>query len=79
MYSPKRSYDNTCDNRMEPFSKESLPPRRALPDRDQKLLDATVMIKDLSLDKDLGYFVSRCTHGNSCANDVHGLHYTTNA
>lgn len=79
MYLPKRSYDNVFDSRMEPLSKESALPRRALPDRDQKLLDATVLIKELSLDEDLGYFVSRCIHGTPCTNDVHGLHYQTNA
>lgn len=73
MYFPKRSCKNVSDNKIEPF------PMRALADREQKLLDATVIIKELSLDQDLGYFVTKCTHGLPCVNDVHGLHYQTNA
>lgn len=73
MYFPKRSCDNEPDDKVEPL------PMRALPDREQNLLDATVIIKELSLDEDLGYFVSRCIHGDSCTNDIHGLHYQTNA
>lgn len=73
MYDPKRGCENVSANKIEPF------PMRALADREQKILDATVLIKDLSLDQDLGYFVTKCTHGNPCTNDVHGLHYRTNA
>lgn len=71
-YSPKRSCSNVPDGTIE------YNPMRALAARDQALLDATIIVKDLSLDKDLGYFVSKCIHGNPCANDVHGLHYQTN-
>lgn len=73
MYFPKRSYDNVSDGTVE------YKPTRALTARNQNLLDATVIIKELSLDEDLGYFVTKCAHGNPCANDVHGLHYLTNA
>lgn len=73
MYFPKRRCENVSDNKSESF------PTRSLPDRDQTLLDAAVAINSCSFDKDLGYFVSRCIHGNPCANDVHGLHYQTNA
>lgn len=73
MYSPKRSCGNVSDGTIK------YNPMRALADRDQTLLDATVIVKDLSLDEDLGYFVTKCTHGNPCANDVHGLHYQQNA
>lgn len=73
MYYPKRSCKNVSDDKIEYH------PMRALGEQDQALLDATVIIKELSLDHDLGYFVSKCNHGNPCANDVHGLHYKTNA
>lgn len=73
MYRPKRGCDNVLNDRIEPL------PMRSLTGREQTLLDSTVIIKDLSLDNDLGYFVTKCAHGNSCANDVHGLHYQTNA
>lgn len=73
MYSPKRSCGNVSDGTRK------YNPMRALADRDQALLDSTVIIKELSLDEDLGYFVTKCTHGNPCTNDVHGLHYQTNA
>lgn len=73
MYSAQRSCDTVSNAMIEPF------PMRALSDRDQTLLDAVVTINDLSLDKDLGYFVSKCIHGNTHANDIHGLHYQTNA
>lgn len=73
MYSPKRSCDKASDEMLAHF------PMRALPDQEQALLDSTVTIKGLSLDEDLGYFVTKCTHGNPCTNDVHGLHYQTNA
>lgn len=73
MYYPKRSHSNVSDSTIE------CNPMRALADRDQVLLDSTVIIKGLSLDEDLGYFVTKCTHGNPYANDVHGLHYLTNA
>ena len=72
MYYPKRSCENVSGSKIESF------PMRALADREQKFLDATVVIKDLSLDNDLGYFVTKCAHGNQCANDVHGIHYQTN-
>ena len=73
MYSPKRSCGNVSDGTIE------YNPMRALADRDQALLDSTVIIKNLSLDNDLGYFVTKCIHGNPCVNDIHGLHYQTNA
>lgn len=73
MYSPKRSRGNVSDDTIE------YKPMRALAAREQALLDATVFIKDLSLDSDLGYFVSKCAHGDPCFNDVHGLHYQKNA
>lgn len=73
MYFPKRSRGNVSDGTVE------YNPTRALAYRDQALLDAGVMIKDLSLENDLGYFVTKCTHGNPCTNDVHGLHYQTKA
>lgn len=73
MYYPKRSCSNAPDGTNE------YNPMRALATRDQALLDSTVIIKELSLDNDLGYFVTKCTHGNPCTNDVHGLHYQTTA
>ena len=73
MHSPKRSCNDLPDGTIKHT------PMRALANRDQALLDSTVIVKDLSLDEDLGYFVTKCVHGNPCANDVHGLHYQTNA
>lgn len=73
MYFPKRSCGNVSDGTIE------YKPMRALTARDQALLDSTVFIKNMSLDEDLGYFVTKCVHGNPCTNDVHGLHYQTNA
>lgn len=73
MYFPKHGRENMSDDKIEHN------PMRALSDRDQTLLDAAVTINDLSLGKDLGYFVSKCTHGDPHANDVHGLHYQMNA
>ena len=73
MYSPKRGYEDMSYDRGEYY------PARALSERDQTLLDTTVTINNCSLDKSFGYFVSRCIHGDSCANDVHGLHYQTEA
>ena len=73
MYIPKRGHEDMSYDRVEYY------PTRALSERDQTLLDATVAINGCSLDKDLGYFVSRCTHSNPCTNDVHGLHYQTKA
>lgn len=72
MHYLKHSCENVSYDKIEPF------PMRALFAQEQKLLDATVTIKGLSLDEDLGYFVTKCIHGNPCANDVHGLHYQTN-
>lgn len=71
MYAPKRSCSNASNDRIEPL------PMRSLAAKDQALLDSTVIIKDLSLNEDLGYFVTKCAHGDPCANDVHGLHYHT--
>ena len=69
---PKRSCNNVSDGTI------NYNPTRALGDRDQALLDSTVIVKNLSLDEDLGYFVTKCIHGDPCTNDVHGLHYHTN-
>lgn len=65
MYFPKRS----CGNVSEDTIKYN--PMRALPNRDQALIDSTVIIKELSLTEDLGYFVTKCSDGNPCTNDVH--------
>lgn len=73
MYPPKRSRCNASDDTI------NYNPMRALTVRDQALLDATVIVKELSLSDDLGYFVTKCVHGYQCFNDVHGLHYQTNA
>lgn len=72
MYFPKRCYDNASDDRIE------LSPKRALSAQEQTLLDTTVAVNNLSLDKDLGYFVTKRIHGAPCASDVHGLHHQMN-
>lgn len=71
MYFPKRSCSDVSDGTVE------CKPMRALTARDQSLLDATVIVKDLPLDMELGYFVAKCAHGNPHVVDVHGLHYQT--
>lgn len=65
MYSPKHSYENVSDDKIEYH------PMRALADRDQTLIDTAVTINYGSLDRDLGYFVTKRSDGNPCANDIH--------
>lgn len=65
MYIPKRSCENMSDDKIE------YRPMRGLPDRDQTLIDTAVAINYGSLDQGLGYFVTRCSDGNPCANDIH--------
>lgn len=65
MYFPKRSYENGSDDTIEYH------PMRALADRDQTLIDTAVTINYGSLDQGLGYFVTKCSNGTPCANDIH--------
>ena len=65
MYSPKRGCENVY------YDKFEYHPMRALPDRDQTLIDTAFTINYGSLDQGFGYFVTRCSDGNPCANDIH--------
>ena len=65
MYIPKRGYEDMSYDRVEYY------PARALSERDQTLIDTTAAINYGSLEKGLGYFVTKCSDGNPCANDIH--------
>lgn len=64
MYHPKRGCENVYYDKFEYY------PKRALADRDQTLIDAAA-INYGSLDRGLAYFVTKCSDGNPCANDIH--------
>ena len=65
MYIPKRGYDDLTYNNVDYY------PARALSERDQTLVDTAAAINYGSIDQGLGYFVTKCSDGNPCANDVH--------
>ena len=65
MYSPKRSCGNVSDSTIK------YNPMRALAERDQMLIDISIIINGGSLDQTLGYFVTKCHDGAPCANDIH--------
>lgn len=60
MYIPKRGYEDMCYDRVEYY------PARALNEREQTLVDTTAEINHSSIEKGLGYFVTRCSDGTSC-------------
>lgn len=65
MYTPKRGYEDVSYHRVEYH------PARALSERDQTLVDTAATITYGSTEKGLGYFVTKCADGTSCANNVH--------
>lgn len=65
MYFPKRSCENVSDDKIYYH------PTRALADRDQTLIDTAVTINHGSLEQGLGYFVTKCSNGDPCVNDIH--------
>ena len=65
MYIPKRGYEDLSYNRVEYY------PARALSERDQTLVDTAATINHSSIEKNLGYFVTKCSDGTLCANDIH--------
>lgn len=65
MYIPKRGYEDMSYDRGEYY------PARALSERDQTLVDTGVAINYSSIEKGLGYFVTKCSDGNLCTNDIH--------
>lgn len=65
MYFPKRSYENVSNDPIEYH------PMRALADRDQTFIDISAIINSSSVDQALGYFVTKCSDGAPCANDIH--------
>lgn len=46
-------------------------PMRALSERDQTFIDISAIINSSSVDQALGYFVTKCSDGAPCANDIH--------
>lgn len=64
MYHPKRGCENVY------YDKFEYHPKRALPDRDQTLIDTVATINYGSLDKGLAYFVTKFYNGNPYANDI---------
>ena len=65
MYTPKRGYEDVSYDRVKYY------PARALSERDQILVDTTETINHGSIETALGYFVTRCSDGAPCANDIH--------
>lgn len=65
MYIPKRGYEDVSYNRVEYY------PARALSDRDQTLVDTAAAINHSSTKNSLGYFVTKRSDGDLCANDIH--------
>lgn len=65
MYIPKRGYEDVGYDRVEHY------PARALSERDQTLVDTAAEINHSSIEKSLGYFVTKCSDGNLCPNDIH--------
>lgn len=65
MYIPKRCYEDVYYDRVKYY------PARALSERDQTLIDTAATINHGSIEKDLGYFVTKYSDGTLCANDIH--------
>lgn len=65
MYIPKRGYEDVSYDRVEYY------PARALSERDQTLVDTTATINNGSTEMGLGYFVTKCSDGAPCADDIH--------
>lgn len=65
MYHPKRCCENVY------YDKFEYHPKRALAERDQTFIDISIIINGGLLDQTLGYFVTKCSDGNPCANDIH--------
>lgn len=65
MHISKRGYEDMSYDRVEYY------PARALSESDQTLIDTAVAINYGSIEKGLGYFVTKCSDGNRCANDIH--------
>lgn len=65
MYYPKRGCDNVSDDKFVYH------PRRALTERDQMFIDISAITNSISVDQALGYFVTKCSDGALCVNDIH--------
>lgn len=65
MYIPKRGYEDVPYDRVEYY------PSRALSERDQTFVDTTVAINCRSIEKGLGYFVTKRSDGTLGTNDIH--------
>ena len=59
MYIPKRGYEDM------PYDRVKYYPARALSEREQTLVDTTATINNSSIEKGLGYFVTRGSDGTS--------------
>lgn len=65
MYTPKRGYEDVSYDGVKYY------PARALSERDQTLVDTAAAINHGSIEKGLGYFVTKCSDDNLRANDIH--------
>ena len=65
MHTPKRGYEDVSYDRVKYH------PVRALSERDQTLIDTAAAINHGSIEKGLGYFVTKGFDGNPCANNIH--------
>lgn len=65
MYIPKRGYEDVSYDGIEYY------PARALSERDQTLVDTDAAINYGSIEKGLSYFVTKCSDGAPCANEIH--------
>lgn len=65
MYIPKRGYEDVSYDRVKYY------PTRALSERDQTLVDTAAAINYGSIEKGLGYFVTKRSGGALRANDIH--------
>ena len=64
MYIPKRGYEDVSYDRGEYH------PARALSERDQTLVDTAATINYGSIEKGLGYFVTKWYDGVPCVNNI---------
>lgn len=64
MYIPKRGYEDLSYDMVEYY------PSRALSERDQTLVDTAVTINYGSIEKSLGYFVTKWYDGIPCVDNI---------
>lgn len=64
MYTPKRGYEDLSYDGVEYY------PSRTLSERDQTLVDTAATIDHDSIEKRLGYFVTKWDDGILCVNNI---------